>query len=120
VACGKYSGFDWLGPDKHYSSQERNMSEDLKLLKFITEYKPTYHKDLLKLINSVVYLYDDETPELVGENEKKIFNVNDARRHLEKVMKKMFFKKNNDYDSVNKLGEMHIYSDGRPMEYISV
>ncbi len=120
VACGKYSGFDWLGPDKHYSSQERNMSEDLKLLKFITEYKQTYHKDLLKLVNSVVYLYDDETPEFVGENDKRIFNVNDARRHLEKVMKKMFFKKNNDYDSVNKLGEMHIYSDGRPMEYISV
>jgi hypothetical protein len=39
---------------------------------------------------------------------------------MEKVMKKMFFKKNNDYDPSQKMGEMHIYSDGRPMEYISV
>ena len=30
------------------------------------------------------------------------------------------FKKNNDYDPDKKIGEMHIYSDGRPMEYIAV
>ena len=57
---------------------------------------------------------------MTGENAKKIFTVNEARRQLEKLMKKMLFRKNNSYDPANKMGEMHIYSDGRPMIYKSV
>jgi hypothetical protein len=35
-------------------------------------------------------------------------------------MDQSFFKVNNAYDPSLKLGEMHIYSDGRPMEYIAL
>ena len=122
--CGIHRGFKTLHPDtKEYgSAQVRNMSYDLRLLESIRHYNSfnkELNKDLTKLIDSTVYEDFDGTTEITGENSKEICNVNDARRHMEKVMKKMFFKKNNDYDPVQKMGEMHIYSDGRPMEYIA-
>jgi hypothetical protein len=122
--CGIRRGFKTLHPDKNRygSAQVRNMSYDLRLLESIRHYNSfnkELNKDLTKLIFSTVYEDFDGTTEITGENPKEICNVNDARRHMEKVMKKMFFKKNNDYDPVQKMGEMHIYSDGRPMEYIA-
>jgi hypothetical protein len=123
--CGIRRGFKTLHPDKNRygSAQVRNMSYDLRLLESIRHYNTfnkELNKDLTKLIFSTVYEDFDGTTEITSENSKEICNVNDARRHMEKVMKKMFFKKNNDYDPSQKMGEMHIYSDGRPMEYISV
>jgi len=123
--CGIHRGFKTLQLDtKGYgSAQVRNMSYNLRLLAMIQNYNTfnkELNKDLTKLIDSIVYEEFYGTTEITGENSKKICNVNDARRHMEKVMKKMFFKKNNDYDPVQKMGEMHIYSDGRPMEYLSV
>jgi hypothetical protein len=68
----------------------------------------------------VRYITDHGTPELTSENDNRILNVNEAKRHLENLMENDFFKKINVYIPSNKLGVMHIYSDGRPMEYISV
>ena len=123
--CGKHRGFQTLQLDtnKYASSRVRNMSYDLMLLLNIQDYNrfnKELNKDLSKLIYSTVYEGFEGTTEITGENSNKICNVNDARRHIEKLMKKMFFKKNNDYDPDKKIGEMHIYSDGRPMEYIAV
>lgn len=122
--CGKHRGFQTLqlNTNKYASSRVRNMSYDLMLLLNIQDYNrfnKELNKDLSKLIYSTVYEGFEGTTEITGENSNKICNVNDARRHIEKLMKKMFFKKNNDYDPRNKMGEMHIYSDGRPMEYIA-
>ena len=123
--CGKHRGFQTLQLDtnKYASSRVRNMSYDLMLLLNIQDYNrfnKELNKDLSKLIYSTVYEGFEGTTEITGENSNKICNVNDARRHIEKLMKKMFFKKNNDYEPDKKIGEMNIYSDGRPMEYIAV
>ena len=120
--CGEDKGFGWLGPMRvaYISSRKRNMSHDLRLLKILQTSLPVYNMDLIKLINSVRYITNIGTPELISENDNRILNVNEAKRHLERLMENDFFKKINVYSISNKLGEMHIYSDGRPMEYISV
>jgi hypothetical protein len=123
TTCGDEKGFAWLDPvTNHYiSSQKRNMSHDLRLLRVLHQYIETYHKDLIKLIYSIRYLHHYGTPERMSSSlYDKILNVNDAKIHIEKLMKTYFFKKNNNYDPSKRLGIMHIYSDGRPMEYIAV
>jgi hypothetical protein len=96
------------------------MSHDLRLLDIIKVYDPTYSIALRKLINSTIYKENYGTCEITAQNDESITNVNDARRHMEKLMEMRYFKDNNDYDPADKLGVMHIYSDGRPMEYIAV
>ena len=119
--CGKYSGFGWLTPTpiSYISSQKRNMSHDLRLLCSLKNFPRTYNSELIDLISSVSYLSDDGTPEKMSENDDEICNVNDAKMDLEKLIEMDYFKQNNDYDPDKKLGEMHIYSDGRPMTYKS-
>jgi len=119
--CGDDNGFTWLDPvTYHYiSSQKRNMSHDLRLLRVLHQYIETYNKDLIKLIYSIRYVEPVGTPEQMSTGDK-ILNVNDAKIHIEKLIKTYFFKKNNNYDASKRLGVMHIYSDGRPMEYIAV
>ena len=60
------------------------------------------------------------TPEIMHESQLGIGNVEDASRRLEELMERDFFKKNNEYDPSLRLGVMHIHSDGRPMNYISL
>ena len=119
--CGEKNGFAWLDPiTTHYiSSQKRNMSHDLRLLRVLQNYIETYNKDLIKLIYSIRYVEAFGTPERMSLNDK-ILNVNDAKIHIEKLMKNSFFKKNNNYDASKRLGVMHMYSDGKPMTYISI
>ena len=119
--CGKNSGFDWLEPNTktdYNSPQKRNMSADLKLFISLQSYIKCYNDDIVELITSVEYKEKYGTPEITTKNDKKICNVNDALRHIEKLMNKMYFKKGNDLPLINKIGEMHIYSDGKPMIYI--
>jgi hypothetical protein len=120
--CGYDNGFSWLHPyPNHYiSSQKRNMSHDLRLLNVLQNYSEIYNKDLIKLINAIIYEETFGTPERMSENIYNIFTVNGAKMQIEKLMKTYFFKKNNNYDASKRLGVMHIYSDGRPMEYIAV
>jgi len=120
--CGKDSGFTWLNPSPYHfvSSQKRNMSHDLRLLYILQTYTPSYSMDILRLIFSVRYIQIYGTPEITGQNGEWICNVNDASQRIEQLIEMDLFKKNNDYDPSDKLGVMHIYSDGRPMEYIAV
>jgi hypothetical protein len=118
--CGKDSGFRWLSQDTkspYINSKKRNMSQDLYLLSMLNDYEVYYNMDILNLIYSTEYKEKYGTPEIRGENDDKICNVNDARRHIEKLMENDLFKLDNDYYPEDKLGEMHIYSDGRPMIY---
>jgi len=120
--CGKGKGFGWLEPSSlnYNSSQKRNMSHDLRLLNLLKYFKPDYNSDLNNLINSTIYKTEYGTPELKLKNSKSICNVNDAALKMENLIKTEYFQKYNDYDPDLKLGEMHIYSDGRHMKYISV
>jgi len=120
--CGMKDGFKYLNPIPvhNISSQTRNMSHDLRLLDIIKVYDPTYNIALRTLIHSTIYKENYGTCEITAQNDDAITNVNDARRHMEKLMELRYFKDNNDYDPSDKLGVMHIYSDGRPMEYIAV
>jgi hypothetical protein len=121
--CGIDRGFSSFELKPNGSSQTRNMSSDLRLLVGIGSYcrvDNDINKDLKKLSYSTVYEGFEGTAEITGENSKQVCNVNDARIHLEKLMRKMIFKKNNDYGPAQKIGEMHIYNNGRPMKYIAV
>lgn len=117
--CGEDGGFTWLDPNPtyHISSQKRNMSHDLRLIHMLKGFTPTYNANLLQLIQNTLYTHQYGTPEITAQNDAQICNVNDARRHLEKLIRMNYFQMNNDYDPALKLGEMHIYNDGRPMVY---
>jgi hypothetical protein len=120
--CGENSGFTWLNPTPAYniSSQKRNKSHDLRLLHMIKDYDLDYNRDLLGLIHTTRYIHMYGSPEIRQPSPYGIGNVNDASRRLEQLMEREFFKTNNQYDPSLRLGVMHIYSDGRPMEYISL
>jgi len=120
--CGKDSGFTWLNPTPMYSisSQKRNKSHDLRLIHMIKEYDLDYNRDLMGLIHTTRYIHNYGTPEVRGESQFGIANVEDASRRIEELMGRDFFKVNNEYDPSLRLGVMHIYSDGRPMNYISL
>jgi hypothetical protein len=120
--CGKDSGFTWLDPTPMYniSSQKRNKSHDLRLIHMIKEYDLDYNRDLMGLIHTTRYIHMYGTPEIRDESQFGIGNVDDASRRLEELMEREFFKKNNEYNPELRLGVMHIYSDGRPMNYISL
>ena len=120
--CGEDGGFTWLDPNPthHISSQKRNMSHDLRLIHMLKGFAPTYNANLLQLIQNTLYTEQFGTPEITAQNDAQICNVNDAALKMENLIKTEYFQKYNDYDPDLKLGEMHIYSDGRPMKYISV
>jgi hypothetical protein len=96
------------------------MSHDLRLLYILQTYTPSYSMDILRLIFSVRYIQIYGTPEITTQNGEWICNVNDAAQRIEQLIEMDFFKQNNDYDPRDKLGVMHIYSDGSPMNYISL
>jgi hypothetical protein len=70
----------------------------LKIIKFL-------FNELIKLIND----FDEE----------KINNVHDAYEGLSYLIHLEKFKKMNDvqYSKLEKIGDLHIYEDGRPMEF---
>ena len=117
--CGDSDGFTWLDPTPsyHISSQTRNMSHDLRLIHVLKDLSPTYNDNIVQLIRNTFYSEQYGTPEITEQNDVRICNVNDAKRHLEKLMRMNYYQMNNDYDPALKLGEMHIYNDGRPMVY---
>jgi hypothetical protein len=120
--CGDSNGYTWLDPEPsyHISSQTRNMSHDLRLIHILKSLSPTYNDNILQLIKNTLFTEHYGTAEITGQNDVRICNVNDAKRHLEKLMRLTYYQLNNDYDPALKLGEMHIYSDGRPMTYKAV
>lgn len=121
IHCGFEKGFGWLHPrsnellqkSSYIYPQVRNISHDLRPLLYLKHNLPTiYRKDLYHIIHSVVYFQPSGTPENIALNipYTPVKNVNNARYRLEKVIKPTAY-------PGTKLGDMHIYSDGRPMVY---
>jgi hypothetical protein len=94
-------------------SKDINISQDLRLLHLL---KPQIYGEIQNLIYDNTY----STPE-IKENgfPEKINNVNDAYEVLKKIVSKTeHINSNNDhYSTMQKLGDLHIYDDGRKMEY---
>lgn len=140
-ACGYNYGFAWLAPnsktplDNYYiSSQVANRSHDLRLLsmlhrksqtpafqlavKTVTSKNPVLHK----LVKKVKYEMKYGTPEIKRNGyAPRILNVEDAKNALLDLILLASSIGDNAmaYSGKKKLGDMHVYSDGRPLQYIS-
>jgi hypothetical protein len=128
--CGTSVGFGWLYPPVHFhvNSSARNKSHDLllvhRVLKRIT-IKPVLLPEIGAVIQdmtiNLIYRGGTEygTPEKIN-CPNKICTVSDMRKRLEFYMNLvdldgMF---NQFYYNRTKLGDMHVYSDGRPLQFI--
>jgi hypothetical protein len=145
--CGEDYGFGWLNPEPLYfiSSSKKNESHDLRLLNIIkTRYqeidtilheKPdTNNKTFIeieKILKKVVYgagiLDKNEkeygTKENLELNKNKIYNVTGAYLELKHAIENPDVSAENQmrYNKyLNKLGDFHIYHDGRPMLYQNI
>jgi hypothetical protein len=132
--CGQNVGFYWLRPfardkpKRHYvSSLLRNMSHDLRLFSILKEsifaHISAHAKDIYQLTKQVIYMTDYGTKEETssGISNKRIKNVNDLERKLQELIVNPMNIDRNDavYASKSKLGDMHVYCDGRPLEYMA-
>jgi hypothetical protein len=140
--CGEDYGFAWLDPNPmfHISSTQKNESHDLRLLnvikneiKEIPDLKPKDKSFIVidKILNKVEYgvgienrgnkMYGTIENTTNGKNSNKIFNVNDAYESLKTAieMPSLIDLNKKMYTDNNKLGNLHIYEDGRDMLYES-
>jgi thiamine kinase-like enzyme len=76
-------------------------------------------KDLLKVLPNKWVYYGTKENKTSGLP-KKVNNVTDAYKELERLVSIIGFKNANEYyyRSLNKLGDLHIYDNGRPMRYV--
>jgi hypothetical protein len=140
--CGSIYGFSWLAPhsknplDNYYiSSQVPNRSHDLRLLDMMCRASKTpafklavttvraNNPELYTLAKRVKYEMKYGTPEIKrGRNHAQIWNVEDAKHALLELIMRVPNIQDNAvaYSGKTKLGDMHVYSDGRPLQYISV
>jgi hypothetical protein len=143
--CGATNGFGWLSVNPlqlrnvyHICSKIANQSHDLRLL-YLLGRKPIPYLKLQQLLAKVVYGKNlapefDKYGKPIDNSQygternvtdglpAKINNVSDASNALLELIQDpiSFVKNENAYKSSTKLGELHIYNDGSPMQYIPV
>ncbi len=90
-----------------------SFGEGLKLTKF--------QKDQLKIVPNAWIHYGTEE-KLASGLPLKINNVTDAYTEFERLVSDEWAGAYNDaqYAALDKLGDLHIYDDGRPMRYVPV
>jgi hypothetical protein len=128
--CGRKVGFGWLkklsaNPAKDYyiSAQRRNMSHDLLPLTRIAENHSAVNgltPELNSLLRKVVYTGYYGTGEIDDSGyPNAIYNVQDAADFIAAYMKRKKFIDQNEevYAEKEKLGDLHVYTDGRTMEF---
>jgi hypothetical protein len=129
--CGDNVGFSWLkkmGPQPaqqfYISSQKKNISHDLLPLKRIGDLHARDNRltpELTGLLQKVIYTGEYGTAELTGSGyPHAIYNVEDA---MKCIMAEMVTKKYQDHNEAanrdkTKLGDLYIYLDGRPMNFV--
>lgn len=134
--CGDDFGFTFLNSENVFGefgyivSQKPNISHDLRLLHML---KPAVTGAFIikQVINDVVYDVKTRAPfknqgtkeNKVAGKGGKINNINDAYTALESMIGGLKGVGYNDRhypdDNHNKLGELHIYHDGRAMRWIA-
>ena len=143
--CGNAQGYQWLQPIRgkaestksfHISSIVPNRSHDLRLLRIIatadkdsrSQFKTMFQKvnkylpDLLTLCKNVTYIHHYGTPENRESGlPNKIHNVMDACISLHEMITQSENQIHNAsvYSTKTKLGDMYVYSDGRPLRFVA-
>ena len=127
--CGNRVGYEWLyypgTKAVHYiSSKTNNISHDLRFIKIVQRYLSTVYTrpDFIKtgLFDKIVYKTEYGTPENRTPGKKgAIHNVHDALDAIVKCMKRAEITQLNNkcYENSDKVGDLHVYFDGRPMEF---
>jgi hypothetical protein len=129
--CGYKKGYRWLSCNNlignaYICSKKRNKSHDLRLLYILKHNFP--HIPFFKKVRYCEGYTLGKPCKGAGtiENTRsglpdRINNVHDAHEELLRLIRKPEWITNNDtfYNNPNKkLGELHIYYDGRPLEFI--
>jgi len=139
--CGQKSGLGWLDPKPTItiSSSQKNESHDLRLLKMVETYMGDIFKiqhikpqeatfvEADKVLKKVVYGVSIKkenksygTKENLTISPTKIYNVNGAYLELKTALKnpKVIAENQINYSRFsNKLGDLHVYDDGRDTRY---
>jgi hypothetical protein len=131
--CGSSVGFAWLEPLRrkaasqfYISAQRKNISHDLLPLVRIKENNTAPKQNFLtpelnELVNEVVYLDYYGTKERIETGAPGyILNVRDAAKKITNyIMRDDYRRKNEEVNAgKEKLGDLYIYMDGRPMDFV--
>jgi hypothetical protein len=139
--CGEAYGYALVAPEStpgsfyHISGSKRNMSHDLRLLHILNEEyrRKRIDTELTRLLKTVPYgilqrkpilkVYNDKfgTKEETSSGLPKLINnVIDAHNALKTLVINLEAKASNDayFERRQKLGDLHIYTDGNKMKFI--
>ena len=127
-ACGIDNGFKLLLPEKYtgsfhfISSQKPNISHDMRLLDMIKYSNYPLFPEVEEMLNDLNYETQFGTKENTYNNSDSINNVHDVLDALDQIINMEKWKKQNDHLyaklGFSKIGDLHIYEDGRPMNFI--
>jgi hypothetical protein len=125
--CGKKMGLSTLrakpGNSFYYiHSSVKNSSHDLRLGKMInTMTNFDFFPEVYRMLTSIVYTTMYGTKEMNHSGlPHAIHNVHDMKTYLEQLIESPDFVSTNKYSTFTKLGDFHMYQDGRPMEFIKI
>jgi len=128
-SCGYDKGFAWLeklepqykAASNWLSSQEKNISHDLRLLNEVKEMTVGLLPDFMKTMTDLVqYKKQFGTGQILKSGlPNKINNVQDAADIFKhELLEPEEIEYNEEvYQGQPKLGDLHIYDDGRPMQF---
>ena len=129
--CGQGSGFGWLtdvyNRENYWiNSQRNNKSHDLILLArviLITKMAKTnknMDKKLKKMLKKLKYDIELGTPEMPNGYPARLYSVDDAAAMLVDLLMDPAIIEDNEraYANKTKLGDLHVYNDGRPMRFV--
>ena len=121
---GFYQLFNESSAESNYiSSSLYNQSHDLTLLYMLKKKKKLLvNNDILQMYNKLKYETEYGTPSNDSGYPKSLNNCHDAYLFLKDAINKKNKNnknnKNNPYNGLINIGTLHIYTDGKPMEFI--
>ena len=135
-ACGTDYGYSWLSKSTHLRNQyyiypyEKNTSHDLRLLQIIGQIAKSSNinktkrsdNNIFTFLKKVRYNQDYGTPgEQNNSYPSQIRTVNDALSGLKELITSTdYLALNNEfYEYHDKSGDLYIYADGSPMQFVS-
>ena len=140
-SCGKQYGFKYTGlfplKDHFINKRQKNASHDLRFVHTIKKYTLPWldkykmndnTKKILDILNKTYYKEFYGTPEnlkiLTYTKRNVIRNIIQLKKALDILMKEISTSSESNFLKTNpaytKLGDLHIYDDGRPMIYEAV